>query len=137
MALGLRSYCKWYITAIYAVRAVLGQEMQRETKWYGLCRRHSPLDVPNGRGCRRHRKVVPSGGAGGGASGPKDLGRRLGRRHNSRGVDAWQPLVVRWQLMGRRLGRRHNSRGRGRVAAAGHPMAVSGPTARRHSTFLT
>jgi hypothetical protein len=83
---------------------VLGQETKRETKWSGLCRRHSrrhiPLDVPNGRGyadgeggAQRRR------GAGGGASGPNDLGRRLGHRHSSRGVDAWQIIIITSEVL--------------------------------------
>ncbi|KAK1641844.1 hypothetical protein QYE76_059649 [Lolium multiflorum] len=38
-----------------------------------------------------------------------DLGRRLSRRHNNIGVDAWQLPGARAQLLGRRLGRRHSA----------------------------
>jgi hypothetical protein len=89
-----------YITAIYAKP---GNEAGKQMVM-------SVPDVPNGRGCADgYGGAQRWRGAGGSASGPKDLGRRLGRRHRSRGVDAWQPLVLRWQCLGRRLGRRHST----------------------------
>jgi hypothetical protein len=83
------------------VKSVPSAQPPSRAKWQELCRRHS----------RRHRRGDGSwaGGAPGDAAGPMDLGRRLGRRHRKRGVDAWRLQAVRAQQLGRWLGRRHNS----------------------------